>query len=170
MTMQPTSPIQTTQKEDEMESTQPTERIAPVRKTVVVDTPVEHAFRVFTERLGEWWPVRTHSVHEEEAETAGLEPRLGGALYEVWPGGRVDWGTVTAWEPPRRLVFTWRPGLPLEEETEVEVRFSAEGASTLVELEHRGWEARGDKAERMRSGYDTGWEPVLARFAEAAAG
>ena len=40
-----------------MESTQPTRRIAPVRKSVVVDAPVEHAFRVFTERIGEWWPV-----------------------------------------------------------------------------------------------------------------
>ena len=71
-----------------MESTQPTERIAPVRKSIVVDATVEHAFRVFTERIGEWWPVTTHSVHEERAETAVLEPRLGGSVYELWPGGR----------------------------------------------------------------------------------
>ena len=168
MTMQPTTLIQTTQKEDEMESTQPTERIAPVRKRVVVDAPVEHAFQVFTERIDEWWPVKTHSVHKEKAQSAGLEPRLGGAIYELWPGGREEWGTITVWEPPRRLVYTWHPSHGLDESTEVEVRFSAESGSTLVELEHRGWEARGAKAPEVREAYDGGWEAVLARFVEAA--
>jgi uncharacterized protein YndB with AHSA1/START domain len=158
----------TEEKEDEMESTQRTERIAPVRKSVVVDVPVEHAFRVFTERMGEWWPVKTHSVHEEHAEAACLEPRLGGAVYELWPGGREQWGEVTAWEPPRRLVFTWHPGHGLEEATEVEVRFSEQGGAALVELEHRGWEARGAQAADIRAGYDTGWEALLARYKKAA--
>jgi hypothetical protein len=168
MTMQPTTPTRTTEKEDEMESTQPTERMAPVRKRVVVDAPVEHAFQVFTERIGEWWPVKTHSVHKEEAQTAALEPGLGGAVYELWPGGREEWGTITAWEPPRRFVCTWHPSHGLDESTEVEVRFSAEAGSTLVELEHRGWEARGAKAAEVRDAYDTGWEPVLASFVETA--
>ena len=153
-----------------MESTQPTQRIAPVLKSVVVETSVDHAFRVFTERIGEWWPVKTHSVHEELADTAGLEPKLGGSLFELWRDGRESWGEVTVWEPPHRLVFTWHPGHGLEEATEVEVRFAAQGGSTLVELEHRGWEARGEKAADVRAAYDTGWEPVLARYAEAASG
>lgn len=153
-----------------MDSTQPTEQIAPVRKSVVVETSVDHAFRIFTERIGEWWPVKTHSVHEELADTAGLEPRLGGSLFELWRDGRQSWGEVTVWEPPHRLVFTWRPGLRDEETTDVEVRFAAQGGSTLVELEHRGWEARGEKAADVRAAYDTGWEPVLARYAEAASG
>ena len=156
-----------------MESTQPTrptQRIEPVRKSVVVEAPVEHAFRVFTERIGEWWPVKTHSVHEEQAETAVLEPRLGGAVYELWPGGREEWGTITVWEPPRRLTCTWHPGHGLEEATEVEVRFNPRDGSTLVELEHRGWEARGGRAAEIRGYYDEGWKPVLARYVEIASG
>jgi uncharacterized protein YndB with AHSA1/START domain len=153
-----------------MESTQPTQRIAPVRKSVVVDAPVEHAFRVFTERTGEWWPVQTHSVHKELAQQAGLEPRLGGAVFELWRGGRESWGEVTVWEPPHRLAFTWRPGLPAAETTEVEVRFREQDGSTLVELEHRGWEARGERAAESRASYETGWDPVLARYAETASG
>jgi uncharacterized protein YndB with AHSA1/START domain len=151
-----------------MESTKTSQMIEPLRKSVVVDASPEHAFRVFTERTGEWWPVKTHSVHGELAETAGFEPRLGGAVFEVWRDGRENWGEVTVWEPPHRLVFTWHPGLRPEETTEVEVRFTPQEGSTLVELEHRGWEARGEKAAGARASYDSGWEPVLARYAEAA--
>lgn len=151
-----------------MEPTKAPQRIEPVRKRVTVDAPVEHAFHVFTERLSDWWPVKTHSVHEKLADEAGLEPRLGGALFELWRDGREEWGEVTVWEPPDRLVFTWHPGHASEEATEVEVRFTAQGGATLVELEHRGWEARGERAATMRAAYDKGWEPVLARFAERA--
>ena len=151
-----------------MESTKAEQRIEPVRKSIVVEAPVEHAVRVFTERLGEWWPVKSHSVHQELAREAGFEPKLGGRIFEVWRDGREDWGEVTAWEPPHRLLFSWRPGLPAAETTEVEVRFLAQGDSTLVELEHRGWEARGESALERRAGYDEGWEPVLASYAELA--
>lgn len=153
-----------------MESTKSTQRIEPVRKSVTVDAPVEHAFRVFTERTTDWWPLGTHSVREELAQAAVIEPRAGGAVYELWRNGREEWGRVTAWEPPHRLVFTWHPGRGADEATEVEVRFSEQGGSTLVELEHRGWEARGEQAPAVRSAYQTGWDPVLARYAEAAAG
>jgi uncharacterized protein YndB with AHSA1/START domain len=145
------------------------QRIEPVRKSVTVEAPVEHAFRVFTERIGEWWPVARDSVHGELAAEAGLEPRLGGAVFELWRDGRENWGEVTAWEPPHRLVFTWHPGLRLGESTEVEVRFIPQGGSTLVELEHRGWEARGERAAEVRASYDGGWPGVLELYAKAAA-
>ena len=62
----------------------------------MVDAPVEHAFRVFTERLGEWWPVKTHSVAQENAETVVLERREGGRFYERTRDGNEHlWGTVT---------------------------------------------------------------------------
>lgn len=143
--------------------------VKPVRKSVLVEARVEHAFRVFTERMGEWWPVKTHSVHEELADGAGLEPRLGGTVYELWRDGRENWGEITVWEPPHRLVFTWHPGLRPEETTEVEVHFTADGDSTLVELEHRGWEARGDRAAEVRAAYDGGWIGVLEQYARVAA-
>jgi len=39
-----------------------TTALAPLTKAVVVDCSVERAFEVFTDRLGEWWPLATHSV------------------------------------------------------------------------------------------------------------
>jgi hypothetical protein len=153
-----------------MESTQPTQRIEPVRKSVLIEATVEHAFRVFTERTSEWWPLRTHSVHRELVEEAVFEPRLGGAVFEVWRDGREEWGTITVWEPPHRLVHTWHPGHAVEEATEVEVRFTPQEGSTLVELEHRGWEARGPRAAEIREGYDSGWARILDLYAGAASG
>ncbi|HJR86531.1 MAG TPA: SRPBCC domain-containing protein [Acidimicrobiia bacterium] len=139
----------------------------PVRKSVTVNASVDHAFLVFTERMGDWWPIKTHSVHEVDAVSAGMEPRQGGAIFEVWHEGREVWGEITAWDPPHRLVFTWHPGVPLDETTEVEVRFASRGNVTVVELEHRGWETRGERAEEVRSNYESGWVKTLDRFAAA---
>jgi hypothetical protein len=40
----------------------------------------------------------------------------------------------------------------------------ATNGGTRVELEHRGWEILGDKAQQVRAGYETGWVPVLDRY------
>lgn len=142
--------------------------LEPVRKSVTVETSIEHAFTVFTERLGEWWPIRSLSVHTEDTISARMEPREGGAIYEVWQGGREVWGEITTWDPPQRLVFNWHPGLEPTETTEIEVRFASRGNVTVVELEHRGWEMRGERAGEVRATYDSGWVMTLDRFAAAA--
>lgn len=54
--------------------------------------------------------------------TSIVEQWPGGRAYETWDGGtQVGWGTVTAWEPPRRLVMTWAGTLA---PTEVEFSFA----------------------------------------------
>jgi uncharacterized protein YndB with AHSA1/START domain len=50
-------------------------------------------------------------------------------------------GRVVAWEPPARLVFSWRQAsFPPDLATEVEVRFEAVGDETRVSVEHRGFD------------------------------
>jgi hypothetical protein len=44
-----------------------------------------------------------------------------------------------------------------------------EGDGTRVELVHSGWEAYGDDAAASRASYDTGWDIVLGKLADAAA-
>ena len=140
-----------------------------LRKSVLVESSVEHAFRVFTEGIGGWWPVESHSVFAEDAETAILEGRVGGRLYERSRAGEeAVWGTVTAWEPPHRIALTWHPGRGEETAQELEVRFSPEGGGTRVDLAHSGWERLGERAGEVRARYETGWEPVLGSYVEAA--
>jgi uncharacterized protein YndB with AHSA1/START domain len=73
-----------------------------------------------------------------------METRLGGRLFESFPAESgtplVEVGRVTTWEPPRRLVLTWRLlNFAPDESTEVEVRFESAGAGTRVTVQHRGW-------------------------------
>ena len=55
--------------------------------------------------------------------------------------------------------------------TEVEVTFTPEGPDrTRVELEHRGLDAYGDKAQEMRDMFDSpgAWQTTLEQYAQAA--
>jgi hypothetical protein len=140
--------------------------IEPVRRSVHVEVPPDVAFRVFTERVADWWPLATHSGYEEEAATIAFS---GGRLVETSRAGVENvWGEVTAWDPPHAVTFTWNPNLEKDGHTEVEVRFTPNGSGTRVELEHRAWDVLGPRARDTRDRYDHGWPPVLERYAAAA--
>jgi uncharacterized protein YndB with AHSA1/START domain len=130
-----------------------------IRKDVFVRAPVERAWTIFAERLGEWWPLATHSLGGERAETAMLTPER---IYERWSDGTErTWGQVLVWEPPHRVVFTWEVGE--DSGNEIEVVFVSDGEGTRVALEHRGWESGTREAWES---YDGGWAQVLARFGD----
>ncbi len=143
--------------------------LEPLTKRVHVPLPPEAAFSLFTDGVGSWWPVDTHSLFGRKA-LAFFEAVPGGRVGERDSGGREEsWGTVRVCEPARRLVFSWHPGRAPATAQEVELRFAADGKGTEVVLEHRGWEALGDRAEEQRESYDTGWDLVFCeRFARAA--
>jgi uncharacterized protein YndB with AHSA1/START domain len=139
--------------------------IAPVTKSVHVACDIEHAFRVFTNGIGAWWPLDTHAIHASDVGEVVWEEREGGEVYEISNGGeKAHWATVLAWEPPARAVIAWHVNPEAAAATEIEVRFAPEGGGTRVDLEHRGWERLGDQAQAARDGYDGGWETVLGRY------
>jgi uncharacterized protein YndB with AHSA1/START domain len=142
----------------------------PVRKTVTVPAAQQRAFELFTAHIREWWPLHTHSVGIEHAVGIEFGEGVGGAIFETLADGTTSvWGTVTRWEPPQRVAFTWHAGTPEAEASHVEVTFTQAGpSSTVVRLVHSGWERRPDGAA-ARESYDSGWDPVISRFAEAAA-
>ncbi|WP_229398897.1 SRPBCC family protein [Micromonospora okii] len=143
-----------------------------VRSGLLVPGSAERAFAVFTEALTQWWvPEYTWSGPAALA-ALGIEPRVGGMLYEIGPHGfRADWGRVLTWEPPRHLVFVWQIGpdrLPVPDParaSEVEVLFSPEGPeATRVEVEHRHFDRHGEAAEGFRQALTVGWHELLSRY------
>lgn len=144
-----------------------------VRHEVTVDAPLERAFRVFTERFGDFKP-REHNLLQVPIAATVFEPRVGGHIYDRGvDGSECRWARVVAYEPPDRVVFTWDIGptwqveIDLERTSEVEVRFVGETADrTRVVLEHRHLDRHGDGWESVAAGVDgdAGWPLYLTRY------
>jgi uncharacterized protein YndB with AHSA1/START domain len=151
---------------------------APIRKVMRVRASRERAFDVFTAQIGAWW-LRTHSTLRQVSDTPQvdvvIEPRTGGRWYEIGEDGtQYDWGRVLAWDPPARLMLAWQLtnqfAYDPDFETEVEIRFDAEGEETVVTFEHRHLDRFGDRAAIQRDGMDEGWGRLLAAYEAKVAG
>jgi uncharacterized protein YndB with AHSA1/START domain len=149
-------------------------RPAPVRKSIHVAASPEHAFDVFANGIGRWWP-KTHKIGPTDLDRPIIEPREGGRWYERdVDGSECEIGKVAVWDPPSRLVLIWQltPEFTYDPDlvTEVEVTFTPDGGGTRVDLEHRDLERMGDKADAMRETVSGpgGWPALLQLFADEA--
>ena len=151
--------------------------IAPVRKSVVVRATPAQAFEAFTTRIDRWWP-KTHSIGAAPVRESVIEPFVGGRWYtRCEDGSDVTVGHVRAWEPGRRVAFSWeisadwKPDARVAFASEVEVTFTAEpDGQTRVDVEHRDFERMtAPDGEKMRNAVDGGWPALLALFAAEAA-
>lgn len=104
----------------------------------------EHAFAAFTGEIAAWW--RPNPIFQFSPGGLGVlsfEPGEGGRLVQTLKSGKVfEIGRIRCWEPPRRLVFSWRQAtFAPDQDTEVEVVFEPIGDETRVTVEHRGWDS-----------------------------
>ena len=143
--------------------------IDPIHRSVTVHLAPDEAYRLFTTRMESWWPLDTHGRADETdgatTDRLVVEDAAGGRIYEVFSDGtEADWGVVTAWEPPSRVVIDWKPNSEDRPYTEVEVTFTPSDGGTRVDLVHRGWERLGDAdGAEWRERYDSGWAHVFDR-------
>jgi uncharacterized protein YndB with AHSA1/START domain len=145
-----------------------------VRRQVLVNAPISEAFKVFTQRFGDFKP-REHNLLRAPIAVTVFEPRVGGHIYDrAVDGSECRWARILVFEPPDRVVFSWdiSPRWQIEPNpdltSEVEVRFLAETARrTRVELEHRHLDRHGAGWESVRDGVDNeaGWPLYLQRYA-----
>ena len=152
--------------------------LEPVRRSIRVWASAERAFQVFTRDMDSWWP-RTHHIGNSPMKRVVVEGRPGGSVYTEQEDGTVcPWGTVLTWEPPQRFVLAWQANPEWQLETdlakcsEVAVQFTpVDNGTTLVELEHRGFERHGGAYAKMREMVNTdggGWGGLLVLFASKA--
>ena len=150
-----------------------------VRSSIVVAAPIERAFAVFVEQFDRIKPREHNLLGVDIAETV-FEPRVGGHIYDRGvDGSECRWARVLAYEPPRRLAFSWdispqwRPETDPDRSSEVDVRFVAESPErTRIELEHRNLDRHGAGWESVRDGVASGdgWPLYLNRYADVLGG
>jgi uncharacterized protein YndB with AHSA1/START domain len=138
------------------------EQLAAARSIVVerlMPHPPEKIWRALTQaHLIEQWLMRND-----------FEPRLGARFtFQAKPMG--DWNgivhcEVTAFDPPRRLAYSWRggslsnPNYGSALDSVVEWVLTPEPGGTRVRMEHSGFEPRNEMAfEAMSSGWPRGLE------------
>ncbi len=113
-------------------------------------------FAYFTQPdlLTQWWP--------QEVVT---EPHPGGRYQLSWPA--MNWqlfGEYLAYEPGRRLVFSWQwvhqPELPRRQ---VDIVFSSEGVGSHIILTH-GLYTDNQQDQEDRQGHWDGWNHFLGKL------
>ncbi len=158
-----------------MTSANPQEQTS-LHVSVTVETPIEHAFGVFTERFDEIKPHEHNLLAVPIARTV-LEPRVGGTIYDVgggWQHLHLGPGARLRSAASAGVQLGHRPAVQIESDpnrtSEVEIRFVAEAPErTRVDLEHRHLDRHGEGWQAL-SGLDTGngWPLYLQRFRAAA--
>lgn len=136
-----------------------------ITRVIHVNATPETAFRVFTEQIGDWWPLEHYSVLEGVQTVVFENDRI---VERAADGSESVWGEILDFEVAGRLRFTWHPGRDDDDPTEVEVTFAADGDGTAVTLVHSGWERLSEERRAGRADYENGWPGVLDRFKQAA--
>lgn len=116
-----------------------------VRVSIDLAVDPHAAFVAFTEDVDQWWA--SGAKNRFRAPWVGImrfEPGPHGRLVEVYDDETNDLyevGRITAWEPGKRLAFTWRiPNFAPDEITHVNITFEPIDSGTRITLEHHGWE------------------------------
>lgn len=129
---------------------------SPIAHQVLLGCSPQDARSAWTDHLGEWWPLATHSVHGPDAALQVLD----GAITETVAGHPpAPWGQISS-DTDGDLHVSWRAGVSEAEATWFWLTFAptATEGTCLLRLQHGGWERRSDE---MRGQYRRGWPVVL---------
>jgi uncharacterized protein YndB with AHSA1/START domain len=124
-----------------------------VRKQVEIEAPIDRVWMALAtpDGLLTWFP--THR--------AEIDLRPGGRLALGWAED-ADEGIVDVVEPPRRLVFRWRPAGSDRPYTTVEITLDDLGGRTGLLLVEAGFASLPDQIHQQAwEGNDRGWTEEL---------
>lgn len=135
-------------------------------KEFEVAASVEHAFDTWTRRIGTWWP-RGHTMAGDDHDDVVFDPEAGRIFERTTSGGELDWGEITAWEPPHRVAYRWFLFFDRAEATDVEVTFAPTETGTRVRIEQAGFDRLGAQGPPRRRRTDQAWDTLAAAFRSA---
>jgi Activator of Hsp90 ATPase homolog 1-like protein len=124
----------------------------------------QHAFAVYTGRIGEWWDPN-YSANAETLRSVTIEPRVGGRVFATHEDlGEHDWGEVTVWEAGERFAHTFTLAQDPQAPSEVRVEFADDEGGCDLRFAHGGW-TEANAADRAKF---NDWPVLLERFAQLA--
>lgn len=138
-----------------------------IAKHLLLPLGPEAAFRLFSERIDEWWPPERRHIQGRPSVIALAEHRFSECAAS---GEEVELGKVRAWEPPHRILLDWYPGTDAEHPTEVEIRFVPDHGQTRVMISHRAGPKSVALFPSRAPRYGVSWDLVLAALRKAADG
>ena len=110
---------------------------SPIVHELTLTCTPDHAFEVFTSRIGEWWDPQ-YSGNPETFSTVTIDPRMRGQITERHDdGSEHDWGEVIAWDPPAKVAFSFtlaQDRTVLEKPAETTGTAASNAASRRVEV------------------------------------
>lgn len=139
-----------------------------IKKQLLIDASQETAFRVFTERMGEWWP-KSHHIGKTPPTDSIIEQRENGRWYSTHEDGtECDLGKVLVWDPYGRLLLAWQVDGNFKYDpdliSELELLFDAEEPGrTRVTMEHRDLEKLAGGAKIIED-MERGWGLILQLY------
>ena len=137
---------------------------SPIVHELSLTCSPEHAFDVFTAKIGEWWDA-AHTGSPDTYATVTIDARMRGQVTERHTdGSEHDWGEVIAWDPPAKVAFSFTLAQDRTVPSVVRATFVPSDAGTAMTLEHDGWNELNVSAR----GRFTQWPHLLERFAAAA--
>jgi len=124
-----------------------------LERTVLIQAPREIVFSYFTDsaRWARWW-----------GKGSTIDPRIGGAVLLVQPGGMQVAGEILEIDPPARLVFTYGyvSGTPMPVGASlVTLRLEDDRQGTRLDLSHEFAD------EKVRDDFVQGWRFQFSLFA-----
>ncbi len=131
-------------------------------KSVWLPKSPEAAFRLFTERISDWWPPdRRHTGDPHSRLTLAADGRF---EEQDAAGLVVPLGKVTAWTPGQHLRLDFYPGTDALHPTEVDISFTPENDGTRVTIDHRPTPASAELWATRAPRYAASWTRVLEDF------
>jgi len=143
-----------------------------IKKELLIKASQETAFRVFTERMGDWWP-KSHHIGKTPPTGTILEQKAGGRWYSMHEDGtECNIGKILLWDPYGRVLIGWQVNGNFQYDpdliSEVEVLFHAEEPGlTRVTMEHRDLEKLAGGVKIIED-MDKGWEYILNLYKQIA--
>lgn len=122
-------------------------------RTIVIGATPDVVFRYFTDsaRWASWW-----------GKGSSVEPRVGGRVHVVHPGGTEAGGEIVEIDPPRRIVFTYgyaKNATTPPGSTRVTILLEPDPAGTRLVLHHEFTDVA------VRDEHVQGWRYQLSLFA-----